>query len=843
MLRVWRFLFALPFSIWALAEPTGVATDTSILLIPHPGTEIATRDRSFRCSVPEGCHWEPVWIASGSDARQILELTASPLESGKLEFVRWELSVDGEPNDEMPPYRTLIYPESRLDVGRREFRTYFSKSRMLRSQDELFQVGFSTAPDFWSNSFEMDIPACMDTTWYDQEQRDYRWRNGRIELNHRTKVAAFDVTADGLKDLVMYASCGPLNHDIGIGSEAAGYLIVLKQTTDGQFVFANKELFGRSEVEVGRYVGGQRFHSIEDFNNDGRFDFVLSPDRDGGNDGVAAGLWQSALATEDPYPSQDKGGWESTDYIALSQAGGMYEVAPLAHWSFIMPAYREADSVWTLMNESKLCADLMDVIPPASEWECTQPMAVNVDGANLIDVSDSVFSSEPLEDTPNAPRWVFKSGMKGLAHLTTLKHHHNFVRGERHLTTSAGETIALSSRPGGGKFGEPYFRASVSRGRGPQQLGTIIENEHFKTFSYGKEKWAGLTIYGEHYVRGFHEGYHLFKSDPDASPIILADIYAYRLAYFNQEELDTWEGFPSSLYCTTDLDLNILGIPEGTSQEECYARDDVWYGDRFYLALRLREDGNLEAVPIEENPTFDDRYDWLTQSHQSNYMRNGHQIGSHVAHFYATPFQDVNGDGYEDYIEFNDAFQGNVLSDPDGLCAEAEQTAWGPNITKTSCRFTALMINDKSGKLRRVTLDGSSIPYERGTSWQYYADLNDDGLVDIVNMASFSLVKDIHNVIELGVHYGKSRNEDEPSDASPLVRFIELLMSVTDVDSGSLAGQRREDLSSERARGQYEDSDGVSQHQAKQIPTLPTLLFAMLCCAVCLLGCRTLVSE
>ena len=745
------------FVAGAHAQPSGLPSATAVFLKPHPGTEISTRDKSYRCSNSDGCYWEPIWVTSGAEALPFLELTASPLEAGKLDFVGWQEFEAGAPQDELYPFRTWLIWQDWLNIERgTEFRTFFEDAEFLLTEDQHFRVGFLSAPDFWSNNFEMDIPSCVDTTWYDQEHREYGWTNGRIELNHHTKLEAFDMTGDGRKDIVMFASCGTLNHDIGVGTESNGYLIVLEQTASGGFIPANRKLFGQAEVSVGKFVGGQHFKEVDDYNGDGRMDFVLAVDRDGGNDGVAEGLWQSALATTEPYPQPFKGGWLATDFLVLSQSDGSYDVTSLGEWNKVFSAYRDSRGKWTVVNFALSCDNLVDVISGASEWSCEPPAALEVNGDDLIDVFSSVYLLKPGEESPEVPRWSFKSFTPlGSTHNKQLKHHHEFDSSKRHLTDSAGKTISMSTRGGGVQYGSPYFTLSVFGNLGPEFAGATEENEHFTTFRYGGG-WAGLTVYGNHYLPIYHEDYHLFRARPSEDPVILADIFGFRLEYFDQEKLDALPGQPGRHFCGMGLDLEILGIPNGHTEEECLSRDDVWAADRFYAAFSLREDGTLVALPLDQNPTYDDRFDWGTQSHRSDYVEGGGQAGSHVAHLYSKPFKDVNGDGYEDYIEFDDAMMMNSWRLRPDLCPDAIEAGWGPNWEESSCRFVNLMVNDQTGSLRRVALESSAIPFDLGTTWQHFADLNDDGVIDILNLSEVKQIRDIHNVLELGIYYGKS---------------------------------------------------------------------------------------
>ncbi|EAW40074.1 fibronectin type III domain protein [marine gamma proteobacterium HTCC2080] len=745
------------FVAGAHAQPSGLPSATAVFLKPHPGTEISTRDKSYRCSNSDGCYWEPIWVTSGAEALPFLELTASPLEAGKLDFVGWQEFEAGAPQDELYPFRTWLIWQDWLNIERgTEFRTFFEDAEFLLTEDQHFRVGFLSAPDFWSNNFEMDIPSCVDTTWYDQEQREYGWTNGRIELNHHTKLEAFDMTGDGRKDIVMLATCGTLNHDIGVGTESTGYLIVLEQTASGGFIPANRKLFGQAEVSVGKFVGGQHFKEVDDYNGDGRMDFVLASDRDNANDGVAEGLWQSALATSEPYPQPFEGGWLATDFLVLSQSDGSYDVTSLGEWNKVFSAYRDSRGKWTVVNFALSCDNLVDVISGASEWSCEPPAALEVNGDDLIDVFSSVYLLKPGEESPEVPRWSFKSGTPlGSTHNKQLKHHHEFDSSKRHLTDSAGKTISMSTRGGGVQYGSPYFTLSVFGNLGPEFAGATEENEHFTTFRYGGG-WAGLTVYGNHYLPIYHEDYHLFRARPGEDPVILADIFGFRLEYFDQEKLDALPGQPGRNFCGMGLDLEILGIPNGHTEEECLSRDDVWAADRFYAAFSLREDGTLVALPLDQNPTYDDRFDWGTQTHRSDYVEGGGQAGSHVANLYSKPFKDVNGDGYEDYIEFDDAMLGNSWRLRPDLCPDAIEAGWGPNWEESSCRFVNLMVNDQTGSLRRVALESSAIPFDLGTTWQHFADLNDDGVIDILNLSEVKQVRDIHNVLELGIYYGKS---------------------------------------------------------------------------------------
>ena len=749
-------IFCVIASSWAHASPTGEASSSAIFLKPHPGTEITTRDRSYRCANPDGCYWEPSWVASGSDARLFLELTAAPLDGGKLDFIGWEQLEAGVPEDQLYPFRTLMIWQEWLDIENGiELRTFFDEAELLMSDDEYFRVGFMSAPDFWSNNFEMDIPSCMDTNWFDQEQWDYGWANGRIELNHHTKIEAFDMTGDGRKDIVMFATCGAFNHDISLGTENTGYLIVLEQTPLGEFVPANEKLFGQSEVPVGEFVGGQHFREVDDYNGDGRMDFVLAVDRDGGNDGAASGLWQSAMQTSEPYPDRRRGRWLSTDFLVLSQSDGQYAITSLGKWNKVLSAYRDSEKNWTIVNFQQNCNKWIGVIPDESTWSCEPPAALEVSGDNLIDRLSSVYRLNPLEESPDVPNWQFQSAsFRSNSHTKQLKHHHVFDAAKRHLEDSEGRTISMTTRGGGVADGSAYFTLSVFGEQGPELAGATQENEHFRTFRYGGG-WAGLTVYGNHYLPIYHEDYHLYRANPNEEPVILADIFGFRLAYFDQEELDALPGQAGPHFCGMDVNLEILGIPNGLSEEECRAREDVWAADRFYAAFSLKNDGALVALPLDQNPTYDDRFDWATQTHNSRYVEGGGQRGSHVAHFVSKPFKDVNGDGYEDYIEFDDVMKGNSWALRPDLCPDAIEGGWGPNWEDSSCRFVNLMVNDKSGVLRRVALGADAIPFELETNWQHFSDLNDDGVIDILNLGSVRQTKDIHNVLELGIYYGR----------------------------------------------------------------------------------------
>ncbi|MDG1265037.1 MAG: fibronectin type III domain-containing protein, partial [Ilumatobacter sp.] len=776
------------FVAGAHAQPSGLPSATAVFLKPHPGTEISTRDKSYRCSNSDGCYWEPIWVTSGAEALPFLELTASPLEAGKLDFVGWQKFEAGAPQDELYPFRTLLIWQDWLNIeSGTEFRTLFEDAEFLLTEDQHFRVGFLSAPDFWSNNFEMDIPSCIDTTWYDQEQREYGYSNGRIELNHHTKLEAFDMTGDGRKDIVMYVTCGALNHDIGVGTEINGYLIVLEQTAAGGFSPANRKLFGQAEVSIGKFVGGQHFKEVDDYNGDGRIDFVLAVDRDGGNDGVAEGLWQSALATSEPYPQPFEGGWLSTDFLVLSQSDGSYDVTSLGEWNKVFSAYRDSRGKWAVVNFVVSCDNLVDVISDASEWSCEPPAALEVNDDDLIDVFSSVYLLKPGEESPEVPRWLFKSSTPlGSTHNKQLKHHHEFDSSKRHLTDSAGRTISMSTRGGGVQYGSPYFTLSVFGNLGPEFAGATEENEHFTTFRYGGG-WAGLTIYGNHYLPIYHEDYHLYRARPSEDPVILADIFGFRLEYFDQEKLNALPGQPGRHFCGMGLDLEILGIPNGHTEEECLSRDDVWAADRFYAAFSLREDGTLVALPLDQNPTYDDRFDWGTQTHRSDYVEGGGQAGSHVAHLYSKPFKDVNGDGYEDYIEFDDAMLGNSWRLRPDLCPDAIEAGWGPNWEESSCRFVNLMVNDQTGSLRRVALESSAIPFDLGTTWQHFADLNDDGVIDILNLSEVKQVRDVHNVLELGIYYGKSVAEpSRPVVLSTDYDDREIILRVRLADDGGV---------------------------------------------------------
>ena len=801
--------------LWAQAAPTGEASAGAIFLKPHPGTEITTRDRSYRCDNPDGCYWEPTWITSGSDERLYLELVASPLNPGQLDFKGWEQVEGGVLEEEVNPFRTLLFPQVWIDIeGGVEFRTIFEEPDFLLTDDELFRVGFLSAPDFWTNNFELDIPSCMDTTWYDQEQRDYMgYKNGRIELNHRTKIEAFDMTGDGLKDIVMFATCGAFNHDIGVGTENNGYLIVLEQTAAGKFVPANYKLFGRAEVTVGKFVGGQHFSAVDDYNGDGRMDFVLATDRDGGNDGAAAGLWKSAMQTSDPYPDQTRGGWLSTDFVVLSQADGSYTVTPMGEWNRVLSAYRDSEAVWTVVNTQLDCNPATGFIPVGSEWSCEPPKALAAIGDRLIDRFSSVYRLQPLEDSPDVPQWLFRSSTPfGSGPTSQLKYHHEFDSSRRHLTDSAGRTISMSSRGGGGVYGSPYFMLSVFGAQGPEFAGATEENEHFQTFRYGGG-WAGLSVYGNHYLPIYHEGYYPYRASPGEEPVILADIFGFRLEYFDQEKLDALPGQPGVHFCSMGLDLEILGIPNGHTEEECLSRNDVWEADRFYAAFRLAEDGTLTALPLDQNPTYDDRFDWDTQTHNSRYVEGGGQSGSHVAHLYSMPFKDVNGDGYEDYIEFDDVMKGNSWALRPDLCPDAIEGNWGPNWEESSCRFVNLMVNDKAGSLRRVALGADAIPFDLGTEWQQFIDLNDDGIVDILNLSSVNWPGEIHGVLELGIHYGRavsSANATKPSQP---------VIASTDYDDGQIILRINLDDDGGVAVVSYDAicSDGVNQFDGSSV--------------------------
>ena len=828
------------------AAPSGTESSTSIFLKPHPGTEIATRDRSYRCANADGCHWEPIWVTSGSDARPFLELVASPLNPGQLDFEGWKKREGGAVDDELNPFRTLLIWKDWLDIENgTEFQTFFSGAEFLLTDDERFRVGFLSAPDFWTNNFEMDIPSCMDTTWYDQEQRDYGWANGRIELNHHTKIEAFDMTGDGRKDIVMFATCGALNHDIGVGTENNGHLIVMEQTAAGEFVPANRKLFGQPEVSVGKFVGGQHFKEVDDYNGDGRMDFVMAVDRDGGNDGVAEGLWQSALSTNQPYPKAFEGGWLSTDFLVLSQAGGTYTITPLGKWNKVFSAYKDSEAMWTVVNFPLNCNPLTNIIPTASEWSCEPPKALEVNGDNLIDRFSSVYRLQPLSESPDVPQWLFQSSTSapfGSTHTKQLKYHHEFDGSRRHLTDAAGRTISMSTRAGGVSYGSPYFMLSVFGAEGPEFAGATEENEHFQTFRYGGG-WAGLTVYGNHYLPIYHEDYHLYRASPDDEPVVLADIFGFRLEYFDQEKLDALPGQPGVHFCSMGIDLEILGIPNGHTEEECRSRDDVWSADRFYAAFRLKEDGTLTALPLDQNPTYDDRFDWDTQTHNSRYVEGGGQSGSHVAHLYSKPFKDVNRDGYEDYIEFDDQMLGNAWTLRPDLCPDAIEDGWGPNWEESSCRFVNLMINDKAGSLRRVALDAEAIPFELGTHWQHFVDLNDDGVIDILNLSAVSMVHDIHNVLELGIYYGRaasSANVTKPSQP---------VIASTDYDDGQIILRINLDNDGGVAVVSYDAicSDGVNQFESSS--TSPVIVIPGLTngvsytCSVTVTNSINLTSE
>jgi len=800
----------------AIAAPSGTASSTSIFLKPHPGTEITTRDRSYRCDNPDGCYWEPMWITSGSDERLFLELVAKPLNQGQLKFKGWEQLEGGVLEEEVIPFRTLLFPQVWVDVDEGvEFRTIFEESEFLLTDDDLFRVGFLSAPDFWTNNFEMDIPSCMDTTWYDQEQRDYAgYKNGRVELNHRTKVEAFDMTGDGRKDIVMFATCGAFNHDIGVGTENNGYLIVLEQTAAGKFIPANNKLFGQLEVAVGKFVGGQHFKAVDDYNGDGRMDFVLATDRDGGNDGAASGLWQSAMQTSDPYPDQTRGGWLSTDFVVLSQADGSYTVTPMGEWNRVLSAYRDSEAVWTVVNQQLDCNPATGFIPIGSEWSCEPPKALAANGDHLIDRFSSVYRLQPLEESPDVPQWLFRSNTPSTPFdsgpTSQLKYHHEFDSSRRHLTDSSGRTISMSSRGGGVAYGSPYFTLSVFGTQGPDFAGATEENEHFQTFRYGGG-WAGLTVYSNHYLPIYHEAYYLYRASPDEEPVILADIFGFRLEYFDQEKLDALPGRAGRHFCSMGLDLEILGIPNGHTEEECLSRDDVWFADRFYAAFRLREDGTLVALPLDQNPTYDDRFDWGTQTHNSRYIEGGGESGSHVAHLYSRPFKDVNGDGYEDYIEFDDVMLGNSWTLRPDLCPDAVEGNWGPNWEESSCRFVNLMVNDKAGSLRRVSLGADAIPFDLGTHWQQFIDLNEDGIVDILNLSSVNWPNEIHGVLELGIYYGRAASSgtvtkpSQPVIASTDYDDGQIILSINLDDDGGVAVVSYDAICSDGV-GQFEGS-------------------------------------
>jgi hypothetical protein len=508
-------------------------------------------------------------------------------------------------------------------------------------------------------------------------------------------VAAIDINNDNLKDLIYTTRCGDKKYDEIYGVGHQSYLIVALQKADGSFEFGNNKIFGKNSIPLGNIGGHMKadFMIPADINNDGYLDFTIIQDRDNWNRDEEIDYYNKFGKEINTTLS-----WAAQQFVALSNKDGTYNLIPIASPSTAVFGQtlffiKSSSDDWLIWGASE-------------NWATDQlggPAVYKVGESNqLIDVTNDYYEASTYQftsctdwcigisarDPKNQVKAIadISSGLQTLDFKNRLSVVHNPININnkiKHpilaLTTSSDNGFTISSTSNPYDF-MPATELTWGEGRNIRK----IMGEDF--FDLVPQMPKPLKLYPNQppiYI-SFVESY-MFDSELDINTIDK-----------NSLDVNCKFGAKSYWYLVTS-DKNKRDCEDGLSIF------DRWTFSRmsnFPYAVKI-EGSQIKSLPAIENPFINESQDLAFSSHKFETER--------IYYF------DTNGDGYDDASSFN-----------------INSMLWfgSKNMLSQASPIT-LFINNKNGKLIHHSPANGVLPFEKGKA-QYYTDLNNDGIIDII---------------------------------------------------------------------------------------------------------------
>jgi hypothetical protein len=768
------------------ANCTLAQADRVIHVVPASGTQIEIPELSVICKSAKGCEVEIL-------AQEKISFHATSLVPNNNEFVGWKggavTGFDSDDNDEWP-WSIFRVETKYIDFSSGEtpeLRSVFRPARFLSFNRDDFAVSFKTAPDWISANFYEAATDCVDRSYLPSDQdkeADPSLENlftiGNF-VNNWSGISTVDMTGDGLKELLIFNSCGDWNFDLALGVDRATYLTVLQQLPHGGFAPANEKLFGKPVVQLGEMAGEVRVRFTGDINQDGYPDLILFNDRDGGNDGVAEPNWQRHFETDAEYPLKGKN-WAGEQFVILSRGDGSYEA--LQFPDGLTPAQN-----WLIADDAGYHYLVAD--PDCGfAFECTTAQARQFYLFDSQDITDEVFVPESAEGIalgnppqrattyqfanhriqwqsidPSAPFHPDGAAQQGKNPTRLI----GFPAGGIWFNERPWLSVSrwLEQAPERNAEGDRNCNFGISECTGLVGVGGTVGPEI--TGFYHNGVGSGLEVNSVRILANMVYSNHWISMAPDKDPILISLTEGWvlhpdlKLDEGNNVNVDLQE-LAAKGECPSGL---LYGIDDGTNGTECQMILD--FPAQIPVASKLTANDDLEVLPLAENPFFNAEKPWLETI--STWGQSGgkpwlHNVMSEFSFF------DANGDGYTDFAEWL-FMRGQYES----LCPEAHQNADSWGIKHEECRYLSLFVNNRQGRLERVEVTPENIPMPKSTTLQRYVDLNGDGLMDIVNYQDFTRRHGRHKVPftdneqVLSVYFGR---EDSPAAAT----FSNLLCTI-----------------------------------------------------------------
>ena len=721
-------------SVLCVSQSVTVVAEGVIVLEPYPETVISVFETGATCV--SRCE---VPVAAG----ETVTLSASTLEGSRhLEFSFWKGSFtdedDGFFNAQVLQIDTDVLFES---VSSPVIESRFLDPEPYAIEHPLLAVSFNASADWQSFDLFEGVDACNTPGSTGDPEKD-RLSNPVAQWDN---MQVLDLNGDGLADIVLPAHCGFLNFDIDIGADKAGYLFVFLQDANGNFVPSNLSLFGREEITLGDFMGSIQAGTVADMNRDGYPDILFKNDRDNGvgDNGPNAKLWwQEYFDTSEPYPPQQIS-WMGEQFLMLSTSAGSYEIHQIGWNTTHNRAYPDAAGDWYIFTDPH-----------------ERAAAIKLQNGDLVDVFDEIFLVEEDDDGANTYNYRYASrgphlgknsfSFGGLDGLTATLG----VSGFRYAPDNAFLELRVWEDDMDVDQGhcKPFYREQTCSG--PKVVSESMESDDFFMFDLGGGQ-MGLSVYGNQ-----HTGLGLWNFDR-----ILMDK----------------EG----------SELLIMKIPYSTmlDQEE----SGSW---PLWLAFREDISGQLAFLPLSEHPFYDPEYSWSEQINTHLLDRNGqfHNGSNEDDRF---PFQDLNGDGLQDYTTWRPVTFGNtlMLQQPGYPIPESGASVVGRD--PSGFRYNTVFINNGQGKFVKIPIDATSFPFPAGTYQQMLRDLNGDGAADLLTLVDFPLRHALNNrthVNRVGLLINYGTEESTPPPSQPNIstvetgdRSVNIFVSAAEQDGGSVA--------------------------------------------------------
>jgi len=504
-------------------------------------------------------------------------------------------------------------------------------------------------------------------------------------------LLAVDLNGDKVKELIFAPRCGEENYDPiwGVGHQA--FLVVMERQKDGRYTFANTKFFGENKIPLGKFSGHMMADQMigADINGDGLLDLPIVTNRDNWNMDERE-AYKAFYGSE--LPSRFM--WASQHFVMLSQPDGKYEMRPVGSPTsgvFATPVsfLKNQLGEWMIWGDSQFY--------PEEYGGGPEVLKVESDGS-LTDITAQYYE------------------YKGTSELCE-----DVCINVSQIGPIVSDTVSPGLAPGQGGLPTPDHSGyvMVTPNKYP-----FIEEGAMPLIEYAQDNGAN--------------GYNSINLGPkygikEACDIawdcrrVVIDLYGYQFFNPTSQIPKAFEVVPGQpLYVTmtegnlfnpgidlstvdlTTLDVNCL---EGSAsywylndrdytKDECQAAPMISIGSwPVFPIVNKLVDGQILDVPLEENPFWDPNREWADIIHQFETERSY--------------YFDINNDGFNDVTSFN---------------INTSIIATYRSVEKS---IITVFMNDQTGRLVQVYPDSEDLPYESGAV-QYYADLNGDNYLDIV---------------------------------------------------------------------------------------------------------------